>query len=372
MPAQTAPSRHKHPLRRLLKSPLTRALATPHSVDRYLQALHPRWSVDTVQATVTAVTPQTHDMLSLVLKPNWNWMGFKAGQFVQLSVEIDGVRHTRCFSPANSVHRTDGQIELCFKAHANGFVTPHLLANAKVGMHCTMSQAMGGFALPEHRPDRVLLISGGSGITPVLAMLRTLLDEGHTGKISFVHYARSAQDLPYADALADIEDRHANVDVIRVLTDAPEGGDASGLFSAAQITELVPDHSQATTFLCGPPSLMDAVTTHWAGIDAVEHLHSERFTLTKAPRPDASATGDVHFARSERYAANTGDSLLEQAEAAGLRPQHGCRMGICATCTCRKTSGVVRNLQTGALSGPGEESIRICVSAPEGDVTLDI
>lgn len=369
---QPPANRRGHPLRRLLASNLAQAMATPHSVDRYLQALNPRWSVETVHATVTDVQPQTHDMLTLVLKPNWNWAGFAAGQFVQLGVEIDGVRYSRCFSPANSTHRADGHIELCFKAHADGFVTQYLLNNAKVGMHCTLSPAMGEFYLPEQRPERLLLISGGSGITPVLAMLRTLLDEGHSGRITFLHYARSAQDLPYADALADIEDAHANVEVIRVFTDVPAGGDANGFFSPEQIAKLVPDHAEATSFLCGPPGLMDNVSAHWTEIGAADRLHSERFTLTPTRRADASPSGDVHFAKSERYAANNGDSLLDQAEAAGLRPQSGCRMGICATCTCRKTAGVVRNLQTGQLSGPGEESIRICISAPEGDVTLDI
>lgn len=370
--AQPYRDRRGHPLRRLLTSPLAQAMATPHSVDRYLQALNPRWSVDTVHATVTDVVPQTRDMVSLVLKPNWNWAGFAAGQFVQLGIDIDGVRHSRCFSPANSVHRPDGHIELCVKAHADGFVTRYLLDNAAVGMHCTLSPAMGDFRLPERRLERVLLISGGSGITPVLAMLRTLLDEAHTGQITFLHYARSAQDLPYADVLAAIEDANTNVEVIRVFTDVPDGGDANGFFSQQQIADLVPDYADAETFLCGPPGLMDAVSAHWKEVGATNRLHSERFSLTPAPRADASPAGDVHFAKSERFATNTGDSLLEQAEAAGLRPQSGCRMGICATCTCRKTSGVVRNLQTGQLSGPGEESIRICISAPEGDVTLDI
>ena len=285
-----AHDRRGHPLRRLLASPVVRAMATPHSVDRYLQALHPRWSVDTVHATVTEVIPQTHDMLTLVLKPNWNWAGFEAGQFVQLGIDIDGVRHTRCFSPANSAHRADGHIELCMKAHPDGLVTRYLLDKARAGLHCTLSQAMGAFHLPEQRPDNTLLISGGSGITPVLAMLRTLLDECHTGPVTFLHYARSAQDLPYADVLTRIEDAHDNVTVIRVYTDVPAGGDASGMFSAEQIGELVPDHGEATTFLCGPPGLMDAVTAHWNAIGAADRLHSERFTLTPARRAEASAS----------------------------------------------------------------------------------
>ena len=84
------------------------------------------------------------------------------------------------------------------------------------------------------------------------------------------------------------------------------------------------------------------------------------------------AEGIVSFAAAGREAANSGLPLLEQAEDAGLAPDHGCRMGICNTCTCRKRAGTVRNIVTGEVSSAGEEQIRICVSVPLGDVALDL
>ena len=85
-----------------------------------------------------------------------------------------------------------------------------------------------------------------------------------------------------------------------------------------------------------------------------------------------SAQGVVRFATSGRQVANSGLPLLEQAEDAGLTPEHGCRMGICNTCSTRKRTGTVRNVISGGLSTAGDEQIRICVSVPVGDVALDL
>ncbi len=360
-------------LQRVLESRLVAALTFPHHVDRYLELLNPSWSVRDLRATVTAVAHETADSVTLTLRPNQLWQGFRPGQFVQLSVEIDGVRRTRCYSPANSIHRADGQIELTIKAHSWGFVSRHLSARIQPGMVVGLSQAQGDFWMPEARPERVLLISGGSGITPVMSMLRTLIDEGHSGRITFLHYALTDQDVIYGNELKRIADAHDNVDLIRVYTQEAGLGEAFGFFSDAQLQTLVPDFRTAETFLCGPPGLMDKVVEVWDSHAIAERLHKEFFTAQALPPSSTDAIeGDVQFARSERYVANDGRNLLEQAEGAGLTPESGCRMGICSTCTCRKVSGAVRNLQTGEISTEANENIRICVSVPVGTVTLDI
>jgi len=359
-------------LRRVLSSRVLAAMTTPHGVDRYLELFDPTWSVHEVRAEVTAVRHQTADSVTLNLRPNANWQGFRAGQFVRLTVEIDGVRRSRCYSPANSVHAADGQIELSAKAHATGFVSRFLRESARPGMVVTLSQADGSFALPEQRPERVLLISGGSGITPVMAMLRTLCDEGYTGRITFLHYCKAAKDLIYAAELAAIAARYPNVELLRAFDEAEQCGELQGLFHREQLAAAVPDYAAATTFLCGPPGMMKAVQQLWAEDGIVERLHLESFSAAPVVIDSANAEGDLRFARSERLAANNGATLLDQAEAAGLRPEAGCRMGICHTCTCRKLSGQVRDTRTGQLSDSGEADIQICISVPVGTVTMDL
>ncbi|MGH8462174.1 MAG: ferredoxin reductase [Stenotrophobium sp.] len=356
----------------VLNSRIAATLTYPHGVDRYLEQFAPTWSLREVRAEVTAVRRQTADSVTLTLRPNQNWQGFRAGQYVRLTVEIDGVRRMRCYSPANSVHAHDGLIELTAKAHAGGFVSRHLHQNLRPGMTVGLSQAEGQFALPEQRPDRILLISGGSGITPVMSMLRTLCDEDHTGRITFLHYSNTAKDQIYAGELATIAAQFPNVELLRAYNEANQGGELHGLFSREQLMKAVPDYAQAQAFLCGPPGMMKVVQQLWTDEGLSQQLHLEHFTAAPVVIDSTNAEGEVRFARSERLITNNGGTLLDQAEAAGLKPESGCRMGICHACTCRKTAGKVRDTRTGEISDSGEADIQICVSVPVGTVTLDI
>lgn len=361
----------KQTVRSLLHSPLAQALTWPHGVDRYLELLDPLLAQGETRARVVAIQRETVDCSTLVLKPNTRWAGFNAGQHVQVSVELDGVRRTRCFSVSSSAQRADGCITLTVKAHAGGFVSRHLAASARVGDVLTLSTASGEFVLPQKRPQRVLLISGGSGITPVMSMLRSLLDEQHHGEIVFLHYARTRADAIFAEELAAIARTHKNVRVLTALTreaDAPGG--VGGHFAPDHLVGLGTDLSQWTAYACGPAALIEAVQAHWQALAVPANLKVEYFQ--PPARTTKASGGEIRFARSERLATDNGGTLLEQAEAAGLSPEYGCRMGICHSCTCKKTSGQVRDVLSGALSGEGEEDIQPCISVPVGDVTLAI
>ena len=216
----------------------------------------------------------------------------------------------------------------------------------------------------------MLLISGGSGITPVMAMLRTLCDEGFAGEIGFLNYARSRQLALYRDSLDELAARHERVRVFRGFTRG-RGRDLTGRFSREHVRAVICDHASASTYVCGPPALIDSVRAMWAE-DGLQEPAVEMFTPPARAFDTAGAQGVVRFVRSGREAANSGLPLLEQAEDAGLAPEHGCRMGICNTCSARKSSGTVRNIFTGAISSAGEEQIRICSSVPVGDVALDL
>ncbi|MDO8185241.1 ferredoxin reductase [Conexibacter sp. JD483] len=362
--------------RRLLGSSLARALATPHGVDRYVELVKPTFSLRDVRAEVVSVQRRTPTSATVTLRPNDNWRGFRAGQHVLLSTEIGGVRRTRPYSPANSEH-DGGLVELTVHARPGGAVSPHLRTRLLAGDVVGLSQAQGDFALPRRRPRELLLISGGSGITPLMAMLRTLCDEGHDGPIAFLHYARAERHIAYAEALARLAARHPNVRLLRSLTRVGGlgGGELDGHFSADHVELAGIDPEEAEAFVCGPAALVDAVHGQWARTGLEQRLHVERFApppLAPLPADADAASGALRFARSGVEAANRGGTLLDQAEAAGLRPQSGCRMGICHTCSCRKLAGAVRDVRSGEISTAPDEQIQICVSVPLGDVTLDI
>jgi stearoyl-CoA 9-desaturase NADPH oxidoreductase len=367
LPTATSPQRLR---RRLLGSSLLEALAYPHGVDRYVELVRPLLVKREVRAEVAAVRRQTSKSTTLTLRPNENWRGLRAGQFVALSVEIDGVRLTRPYSPAGSQHAAGGALELTVSTHPEGRVSRYLRDHARPGMIVGLSQAEGDFVLPDQRPERVLLISGGSGITPAMAMLRTLCDEGFAGEIGFLNYARSPELALYEPELDQLAERHAGLRVARGFTRG-SARRLSGRFCREHLRTVTAEHSGSATFVCGPPALIDAVRVAWSD-DGLAEPMVETFTPPALSFDTEGAEGLVTFAVSGQEAANSGLPLLEQAEDAGLAPDHGCRMGICNTCSCRKTAGTVRNVITGEISTARDEQIRICVSVPLGDVALDL
>lgn len=369
----TAPSRRPRlgAVRRWSPLGVVEALATPHGIDRYLELVHPMLTVRELRAMVTEVERSTDDTVTLTLRPTRQWQGFRAGQFVQVTVEIDGVRRTRCYSPVCSEHRRDGRIQLTIKAHPEGLVSQYLHANAAPGLVLGLSPADGVFRLPDVRPDKLLFISGGSGITPVLSMLRTLCDEGYTGDIAFLHYADDPDHVSHRSDLEALAAAHPNVTLVLAYT-ATDVGELTGFFTGDHLTAVAPWFADAETYLCGPGPLMRSVREHYQASGLADRLHVEEFVLVTAAPDGAEATGTITFDRSQASVENSGATLLEQAESVGLNPEFGCRMGICFSCTQIKTSGCTRNIRTGETNSDPDTEIQLCINVPVGDVHLDV
>jgi ferredoxin-NADP reductase len=346
--------------------------ATPYGVDRYVELVRPSWSSTHVRARVVRVERTTPRTVTLTLRPNGNWRGFVAGQYTQLSVEIDGVRQTRCYSLANNAIGRDGLLELSVTAHPHGRVSRHLRQSAKKGLTVALTPAQGTFTLPASEPDHLLLISGGSGVTPVMSMLRTRCALGWEKPVTFLHYALTAADMLYADELEGLARTAPGVRLVRVFTDQPGTGDLDGFLSEPQLDAAAPGWAGAEAFVCGPAPLMDTARALFAGRGRAGHLHTEAFTLAQIRAETGVVEGTVRFGASEIGVANDGSPLVRQAEAAGLTPLTGCRMGICHTCTRRLCAGVVRDAVTGDLTHGPDVNIRICVSVPLGDVEIDL
>jgi ferredoxin-NADP reductase len=346
--------------------------ATPHGVDRYLELVDPTWSTTEVRGRVVAVRRRTAGSVTLTIEANRNWTGFQAGQYTEVTVEIDGVRHTRCYSMASSARPGGRRFELTVKAHPGGRVSNFLVDQAQVGLVVGLSRAQGEFTLPDAGPGRLLLVSGGSGITPVLSMVRTLCDGGHVGPVTFVHYDRRRGDMTYEPELAALAAAHANLRVVRVFTEEPGAGDLDGLVDVAQLAAIDPGWAEATAYVCGPAPLMAALSDIYRKHDLSTQLHTEAFALAQVLAEAGSVGGVVRFTTTATAIASDGRPLLQQAEAAGVRPASGCRMGICHTCACPLRAGTVRDVVTGALTSHAGADIRICVSVPVGDVDIDL
>jgi ferredoxin-NADP reductase len=371
MPAGTVP----RPLSRRLLRRAVRVFdtaATPYGVDRYVELFRPSWSSTEVRAKIVRVARTTPRSVTLTLRPNGNWAGFRAGQYTQLTVEINGVRHTRCYSMTNDATDRSGLIELAVTAQAGGLVSRHLQSAAAPGQMVRLTVAQGYFTLPEAEPDQLFFISGGSGITPVMSMLRTRAALGWINPVTFLHYALTEADMLFRSELVAMAERDPSIRLVTVFTDEPGRGDLDGFLSEHHLGAACPDWASAEAYVCGPAPLMDSARKHFTGVDRREHLHTEAFTLTQFTAEAGTIDGRVRFAASEVGRDSDGTPLLVQAEAAGLAPLHGCRMGICHTCTRRLCSGVVRDAVTGDLTSGPDVNIRICVSVPVGDVEIDL
>jgi ferredoxin-NADP reductase len=336
---------------RLLRSPLVDLLVGPHGIDRYLELVRPTMTVSDARAEVLSVRRQTARSITFALRPNAAWRGFRAGQFVRVGVEIDGVRRTRTYSPASSEHAAE--LELTVTVHPEGVVSGHLHERVMPGTIVHLGEAGGEFVLPRPLPERLVLISGGSGVTPMMSMLRTLHDEGYEGEIDFIHFARTAADWLYRPEVEALPNVGAKFVATRE--------------SGGRLHDQIVDQS-AHAAVCGPPALLEAARD----LFPAERLLTETFTPPSLTVSGTAAQGTLRFVRSGHEAPIAGGTLLEQAEAAGLTPEFGCRMGICHTCTCRKAAGAVRDMRTGAISEEEDEDIQLCVSIPAGDVALEI
>jgi ferredoxin-NADP reductase len=319
---------------------------------------------------VVDVRAEAPGVATLTLQPTSTWRGHRAGQYVQVGLDSPaqpGRRFTRCFSISSAASGPGERFTLTVRAHEEGQVSRFLVRDARPGQILHLSQADGDFTLPGSpatpSPYPVLMISGGSGITPVMSQLRTLLRDGYDGranrKVTFVHFARSEEDQIFADELARIAAADNDVEVHTFYGD--------DTFSAIRLAGIVPDFREVDTWACGPAPMIELVRSAYADSGKL------RLEYFKPPTGRVGeAEGEVAFTRSGKQAANSGASLLEQAEALGLKPESGCRMGICFSCTATKTSGTVRNVLTGETSSLPDEDIRICVSAPEGDCAVNL
>jgi len=352
----------------LLRSRALAALTSPHGVDRYLELVNPMCAAHEVRARIVSIrrevdVPGTPPVATLTLKPTSTWRGHRAGQFVQLGVEVDGARRTtRCFSVSSPDSRPGDEFTITMRANPDGVVSRYLVERAEVGTIVHLSQADGAFTLPDRVPDHVLFISGGSGITPLMSMTRSLLQRTHRDRITFLHYAQSPDHQIFREELDELRGAGYGIDLHLVY---PETG--GRFFTPMELNRLVPDFQNVDTWACGPAGLIEKVQQAYDGSDKL------RVEYFKTPAvSNGSAEGDVTFNRAGSTAANTGATLLEQAEAAGLSPAFGCRMGICFSCTATKSEGTVRNVLTGETSSLPDEEIRICVSTPEGDCAVDL
>lgn len=362
----------KPALWRWLASSLTQHERMSAYFEPLIQLALPHWSSDSWRARVVEVRTELPDVFTLVIRPSRFWRGFAAGQFVELLVEKDGVRNSRCFSISSSPehYARTGLIELTIRIQQGGRITPWLKSHFAQGGICNLSHAQGDFRLPEGEKP-LLMIAGGSGLTPFRSILQQMALSGDNRPVHLMYYARDEHSWLFRDELQ------------RFMLDLPDltasfiDSSDQGFISADHLQRYCPDAASRTLMICGPSAMIRQArrVAAEAGLAAAD-VHFEYFGAAPVDRPDAAeGSAIVSFVRSgvvSDVSADTPQSLLEVAEEAGLKPVSGCRIGVCHQCICRKKSGVVFNTQTGRYSDTGPEEIQLCVSVASGDLVLEL
>lgn len=348
-----------------------RAWVSPAFIDFWASHLDPAWSLERPLARIVGRRQESHDAVTLLLAPNRHWHGFAPGQHLSLGAEVDGVRISRSYS-LSDVPRADGRLAVTVRHLPGGKLSTHLCHHARVGDVLELGPAFGEMTLPPVPAAPLLFLAAGSGITPLMALVRAQAAQGMPVPLTLVYSARTRADLCFADELRRLADAHPTFTVHFALTReaASAGDESSGRIGAALLAACVPALAERTVYACGP----GAFVAHARALLAreVREFQAEAFT----PPPRAVEEGGhvrLTLAASGRtLEVPRGMPLLAALEAEGLKPAAGCRMGICNTCACAKQAGTSRDLHTGEATAEPLSALKLCVSSAVSDLVIDL
>ncbi|WP_144208875.1 ferredoxin reductase [Mycobacterium tilburgii] len=365
----TVAGAERHPGWHALRK-LAARITTPLLPDDYLHLANPLWSARELRGRVVAVRRETEDSATLVLKPGWGFsFDYEPGQYIGIGLLVDGRWRWRSYSLTSSPVAGPGSgrertVTISVKAMPEGFLSAHLVAGVAPGTIVRLAAPQGNFVLPDPAPQAILFLTAGSGITPVISMLRTLVRRNQIGDIRHVHSAPVAAGVMFGAELAGLASTYPGYRLQLRETRT------QGRLDLGRLDDEVPDWRDRQTWACGPEGLLAATEKVWAAANLSDRLHLERFAATKAA--PAGTGGSVTFARSGRTViADAATSLMDAGEGAGVQMPCGCRMGICQSCVVPLVEGHVRDLRTGQEHEPGSR-VQTCISAASGDCVLDI
>ncbi|HEY1558092.1 MAG TPA: 2Fe-2S iron-sulfur cluster-binding protein [Kofleriaceae bacterium] len=309
-----------------------------------------------------------------------------AGQYLNLKLTIDGRRVNRSYTIASSPTRANAYCEISVKRAANGYGSKHLHDTWREGALVQVAAPAGKFFFAGHEAERVVLIAGGIGITPMMSVIRSLTDRGWQGEMDLVYSVKKLADFAFRDELAYLQARHANLHVKVTLTNDPEArwDGARGQITPALIRDFVPGLARGPIMLCGPDPMMTAMRAVLVGMGIADaEIHQEAFISTPPLEPGAVPADEplepgqacaVKFARAGKTAETTPElTLLELAEDQGVAIPFECRSGICGQCKTRVISGKVTMDVQDALTASDREKglVLACQARAARDLVVD-
>lgn len=353
--------------RRALK--FAKNFTTPLLPDDYLELLNPEWSTRELRGRIEELRQETKDAYTVVIQPFHPWRGHWPGQYLRIGAEIDGIRHWRAYTLTSDPDHPRGMVSITVKRVPEGKLSGWFTDPANQGQIVYLGGAEGEFRIPHPAPEKLLMISAGSGITPIFSHIRNLARRETPAQINHIHCCYSADDFILGERLRTMRDTRRNYELHEHYS---EGGTR---LKPADLDELCPDWKERPAFLSGPREMINDFQAHWEEHGNPDLLEVERFQpmIGGDYAAEVGAGGTIRFRVTDKEASCDGSTpILEAAEAAGADLPFGCRMGVCHTCIGRLEQGQVRDLRTGEVHGEQGEMVRTCVNAPEGHVEIDL
>lgn len=352
---------------------------------RHVDEMRP-WSDRENMLECVAVTPEAPDVMTFTFRPDRPglWFRYLPGQFVTLEIPVSPEPVMRTYTLSSSPSRPY-TIAVTVKAQKDSVGTRWMFDNLKPGMRLKAIGALGDFSYAKHPGRKYLFISAGSGITPMMSMTRDMSDRAPDSDITFLHCARSPDDIIFRWELEAKAREMPNFTLGLIIEQLGRGQLWSGLkgrIDKAKIALMAPDFLDRTVFCCGPEPFMATVreALSGAGFD-MKNYHEEAFQPVKPEPPvvvadhsDGVQPTKVVFAMSGKIGmCEPGHTLLQAARANGVRIGAACESGLCGTCKVMKVSGEVEmNHNGGILDDEIDEGyILACCSRPLGDVEIE-
>ena len=311
----------KRPAVDALRSLVSRVTA-PLLPDDYLKLANPLWSARELRGRVVEVRRETEDSATLVIKPGWGFtFDYRPGQYIGIGLLVEGRWRWRSYSLTSSPtagaagsatsRRGSRTIAITVKAMPEGFLSTHLVGGVAPGTIVRLAAPQGNFVMPDPAPASVLFLTAGSGITPVMSMLRTLARRDQIGDIVHVHSAPTDADVMFAAELAELGRSH---DGYRLTVRTTR---AQGRLDLQRLDAEVSDWRDRQTWACGPEGMLNEAQKLWAAAGLADQLHLERFAASRAGVHGTGGT--VTFERSGRsVVADAATSLMDAGEQAGV------------------------------------------------------
>ena len=342
---------------------MAQSVMNSHDANFWLQKINPLWSMNQPLAKVVKKQIVAKDMVSLILQCNRHVQRGVAGQHHPVTVEIAGRHYERTYS----LMQVDAD-HLCLtvKKVDQGLVSSWLVDQSQTGDILRLGQPYGEMQQQVQTPN-LLLLAAGSGITPMLSLIEAFCQSRQLKAISvqLMYWVKTHEDAAYAEYLKEVAENFTNFTYQIFYTQEHDQR-----LNPSHIDQLK-SLNETTVYACGPSGFAATAETLFKHVASIQ---TEAFSLSQFDT-DATDTGFINVILTQSnktLAIPKGQSILSSLEQQGIKPKHGCRMGICNKCVCTKAQGATKNLLNGSANHEPSQLLKICVNSAQSDLVIDL